>query len=62
MDFYTERFKADENEFEKFQRENRYRLYKDVAGNLTYLVQSAWAVQYAQEQNPKVQFLTTMEI
>jgi peptide chain release factor 3 len=50
------------DDLDQFKQENRYRLYMDVAGNLTYLVQSTWAIQYAQEQYPKIEFLTTMEI
>lgn len=52
----------DEAALDKFCQENRHRIYRDVAGNLTYLVQSQWALDYAAEQNPKIQFMSTMEI
>jgi peptide chain release factor 3 len=52
----------DEEALEKFRRENRHRLYTDIAGNLAYLAQSQWAIDYAQEQNPKLRFVATMEI
>ena len=52
----------DTSTLEKFKRENRHRLYLDTAGNLTYLVQSQWALDYAAEQNPDLTFLSTMEI
>ena len=52
----------DEAALERFRSENRHRLYLDVAGNLTYLVQSQWALDYAAEQNPKIKFLATIEI
>ena len=52
----------DEEALQTFVKENRYRLYKDISGNLTYLVQSAWAIDYAKEQHPKLNFLSTIEI
>jgi peptide chain release factor 3 len=52
----------DEEALETFKRENRHRLYTDIAGNLAYLAQSQWAIDYAQEQNPKLRFVATMEI
>jgi len=52
----------DEVEMERFVNENRRRLYRDVAGNYTYVAQSDWAVNYAAEQYPKVQFLKSVEI
>ena len=52
----------DPEAIEKFKRENRHRLYTDIAGNLAYLAQSQWAIDYAQEQHPKLRFLATMEI
>lgn len=52
----------DEALLDKFCNENRHRIYHDVAGNLTYLVQSQWALDYAAEQNPKIKFMSTMEI
>lgn len=50
------------DKFEKFKRENRHRLYFDIAGHLTYLVQSQWALDYAAQQNPEIKFHSTMEI
>ena len=52
----------DDTELERFVSENRRRIYRDIAGNYTFIAQSAWAVGYAEEQYPKVQFLKTMEI
>ena len=52
----------DPEQLEKFKRENRHRLYLDIAGNLTYLVQSQWALDYAAQQNPEIKFHATMEI
>jgi peptide chain release factor 3 len=52
----------DEVALEKFVRENQHRLYKDIAGNLAYLVQSQWAIDYAQQQHPKINFVATIEI
>lgn len=52
----------DEVELERFVNENRRRLYRDVAGNYTYVAQSEWAVNYAAEQYPNVQFLKSVEI
>lgn len=46
----------------RFRRENSHRLYTDLAGNLTLIVQSAWAVNYVQEQHPKLEFLANVEI
>lgn len=53
---------SDEEAFEKFKRENRHRLFTDIAGHLAYLAQSQWAIDYAQEQHPKLRFVSTMEI
>jgi peptide chain release factor 3 len=47
---------------EKFIEQNKARLFRDIAGNLTFIVQSEWAVNYAAEQNPKLQFHKHMEI
>ena len=52
----------DEQALKKFQRENQHRLYLDIAGNLTYLVQSQWAIDYAKEQYPDINFASTIEI
>ena len=52
----------DAAELERFVSENRRRIYKDIAGNITFIAQSAWAIGYAEEQYPKVSFKKTMEI
>ena len=52
----------DAADLERFVSENRRRIYKDIAGNITFIAQSAWAIGYAQEQYPKVSFKKTMEI
>lgn len=51
-----------EEEVERFIRENRSRMYKDIHEQLTYIVQSEWALRYAGEQYPKIVFHKTMEI
>jgi peptide chain release factor 3 len=53
---------TDEAELARFVAENRRRLYRDVAGNYTYVAKSEWAVNYAAEQYPQVQFLKSVEI
>ena len=52
----------DQEAIDRFKRENRHRLFTDIAGNLAYLAQSQWAIDYAQEQHPKLNFVSTMEI
>ena len=52
----------DEEEVERFVAENRRRIYRDIAGNYTFIAQSDWAIGYAREQYPKLSFLKTMEI
>ena len=52
----------DQEAIDRFKRENRHRLFTDIAGNLAYLAQSQWAIDYAQEQHPKLSFVSTMEI
>jgi peptide chain release factor 3 len=49
-------------ELERFISENRRRMYVDIAGNKTFIVQSDWAIGYAREQYPEVSFQKTMEI
>ena len=49
-------------ELERFIKENRVRIYKDIADEYSFIAQSDWAVGYAQEQYPKVQFHKTKEI
>ncbi|MBU0552170.1 peptide chain release factor 3 [Myxococcota bacterium] len=46
----------------RLRRENGHRLYTDIAGNLTLIAQSAWAVNYVQEQYPELEFLANVEI
>ena len=50
------------DELERFIRENKVRIYRDIADQYSFIAQSEWAVGYAQEQYPKVQFHKTMEI
>ena len=45
-----------------FVSKNGRRIFKDIHGNITYIAQSEWAVNYAAEQNPKLGFHKTMEI
>ena len=52
----------DEVELARFVGENQRRLYRDVAGNYTYVAKSDWAMNYAAEQYPQVQFLKSVEI
>lgn len=52
----------DDEALESFKRENHHRLYRDIGGHLAFLAQSQWAINYAQEQNPKLNFISTMEI
>ena len=52
----------DATELERFVNENRRRIYKDIAGNYTFIAQSDWAVNYASEQYPKISFKKTMEV
>ncbi|MEE2789653.1 MAG: peptide chain release factor 3 [Myxococcota bacterium] len=52
----------DDVELERFVRENRRRIYTDIAGNYTFIAQSDWAVNYAAEQYPKITFTKTMEV
>ena len=33
-----------------FVNQNKHRVFKDIAGNLAYLVQSEWAIDYAKQQ------------
>ena len=51
-----------EEELEKFVDQNRRRVFKDIHGNLAFIAQSEWAVNYAADQNRKLTFHKTMEI
>ena len=51
-----------DDDIDKLKSEQSRRLYYDIAGNLTFIAQSDWAVNYAAEQNPKLSFHKTMEI
>ena len=46
----------------KFIKENQSRIYTDIAEQYSFIAQSDWAVGYAEEQYPDVQFHKTMEI
>jgi peptide chain release factor 3 len=52
----------DEDELERFVKENRVRIYRDIADQYSFIAQSDWAVGYAEEQYPKVRFHKTKEI
>ncbi len=54
--------RGSDEELQRFEKENRYRLYRDLSGSLAYIVQSEWAVNYAAEQYPKLRFHKTVEI
>ena len=47
---------------DRFIEENKRRIFVDFAGNYTFIGQSAWAMNYAAEQYPDLQFVKTMEI
>lgn len=49
-------------ELERFIRENRVRIYRDIAEQYSFIGQSEWAMGYAEEQYPKIRFHRTMEI
>ena len=49
-------------EMERLENEQKRRLYRDIHGNLTYIAQSDWAVNYAAEQYPKLTFHKHVEI
>lgn len=52
----------DDDELERFVKENRVRIYRDIADQYSFIAQSDWAVGYAEEQYPKVRFHKTKEI
>jgi peptide chain release factor 3 len=52
----------DPAELERFVEQNRARCYRDITGKITFIVQSDWAVNYAAQQYPKIQFHKTMEL
>jgi peptide subunit release factor RF-3 len=43
-------------------QQNRDRIYRDLGDHLTFVANTEWAMNYAAQQNPKVEFLKTMEI
>lgn len=51
-----------DDDVDDFVAKNARRIFKDIHGNITYIAQSEWAVNYAAEQNPKLSFHKTMEI
>ena len=51
-----------DGDLDRFIRENRARIYTDIADQYSFIAQSEWAVGYAQEQYPDVQFHKTKEI
>ena len=51
-----------EPELERFIRENRRRVFRDLAGNLTFIAQSAFNVTYAADQYPELAFHKTVEV
>lgn len=52
----------DAEELDRFIRENRVRVYRDIADKYSFIAQSEWAVGYAEEQYPAITFHKTMEI
>ena len=55
-------FSDDDEALDKFVKNNRDRIFRDLAGNLTFIANTEWAMNYAASQNPKLRFLKTMEI
>jgi peptide chain release factor 3 len=53
---------SDEEALKKFVQQNRDRIYRDLGDHLTFVANTEWAMNYAAQQNPKVEFLKTMEI
>ena len=53
---------GEEEALERFQRENQSRCYLDLGGNLTFIAQTQWAMDYAAEQNTDLRFLSHLEI
>ncbi len=54
--------RGDELVVEEFVNQNKHRVFRDIAGNLAYLVQSEWAIDYARQQYPKIELISTVEI
>lgn len=52
----------DEDALDAFVKQNNARVHRDIAGNLTFLANTDFAVGYAQEQYPDVRFLKSKEI
>jgi peptide chain release factor 3 len=54
--------RGEEQAVSDFVNQNKHRVFKDIAGNLAYLVQSEWAIDYAKQQYPKIELISTVEI
>ena len=55
-------FSDDAEALDRFVKNNRDRIYRDLTGNLAFVANTEWAVQYAADQNPALRFVKTMEI
>lgn len=51
-----------DDDIEAFIEQNKRRCFYDIHRNLTFIGQSSWAMGYAAEQYPKLEFHATMEI
>ena len=60
--FTARRTSNNDESLKKFIKENQSRIYTDIAEQYSFIAQSDWAVGYAEEQYPDVQFHKTMEI
>ncbi|MEE2644655.1 MAG: peptide chain release factor 3 [Myxococcota bacterium] len=54
--------KGEEEEVTRFRSQNQSRCYLDISGNLTFIAQTQWAMDYAAEQYPELSFLQHLEI
>ena len=64
VDYTTARwvYCDDQKMLAEFEKKNKSKLALDSEGHLTFLAQSNWALNYAAEQWPKVEFRKTREI